>query len=152
MAADPADLQKVVELFEERIPFNQILGLEIESLDLESTRLRFAFKEELVGNYVRGSLHGGVIASALDTTGGLVAFLNLLDRLEGETEERRLAGMSKIGTIDLRIDYLRSGLGKIFYATGFILRTGNKVAVTRMELTNEEKTLIAVGTGTYLVG
>ena len=32
MAADPADLQKVVELFEERIPFNQILGLEIESL------------------------------------------------------------------------------------------------------------------------
>jgi acyl-coenzyme A thioesterase PaaI-like protein len=32
------------------------------------------------------------------------------------------------------------------------MRTGKKVAVTRMELHNEEGVLIAVGTGTYLVG
>ena len=33
-----------------------------------------------------------------------------------------------------------------------VLRTGNKVAVTRMELRNDEDVLLAVGTGTYLIG
>ena len=60
--------------------------------------------------------------------------------------------LSKVGTIDMRVDYLRPGTGKHFTATGWILRTGGKVAVTRMELRNEEETLIAVGTGTYTVG
>jgi acyl-coenzyme A thioesterase PaaI-like protein len=32
------------------------------------------------------------------------------------------------------------------------MRTGKKVAVTRMELHNDEDLLIAVGTGTYIVG
>jgi acyl-coenzyme A thioesterase PaaI-like protein len=32
------------------------------------------------------------------------------------------------------------------------MRTGNKVAVTRMELCNDQRLLIAVGTGTYIVG
>jgi acyl-coenzyme A thioesterase PaaI-like protein len=36
-------------------------------------------------------------------------------------------------------------------AGGYILRLGNRVAVTRMELHNDEGSLIAVGTGAYLV-
>jgi uncharacterized protein (TIGR00369 family) len=58
---------------------------------------------------------------------------------------------AKIGTIDLRVDYLRPGLGKHFIATGYVLRTGSKVAVTRMELHNDSAQLIAVGTGAYVV-
>ena len=57
----------------------------------------------------------------------------------------------KLNTIDLRIDYLRPGKGKIFTASGSILRTGKKVGVSRMELHNEKQDLIAVGTGTYIV-
>jgi uncharacterized protein (TIGR00369 family) len=60
--------------------------------------------------------------------------------------------MAKIGTIDLRVDYLRPGKGQYFLATGTILRKGSKVAVVRTELCNEGKVLIAAGTGTYLVG
>ena len=59
---------------------------------------------------------------------------------------------NKIGTIDIRVDYLRPGLGEYFIATGSTLRTGNKVSVTRMELHNDKGILIAVGTGTYVVG
>jgi len=59
---------------------------------------------------------------------------------------------NKIGTIDIRVDYLRPGLGAYFIATGSTLRTGNKVSVTRMELHNDKGILIAVGTGTYVVG
>jgi acyl-coenzyme A thioesterase PaaI-like protein len=32
------------------------------------------------------------------------------------------------------------------------MRSGNKVAVTRMEFFNNKEILIAVGTGTYIVG
>ena len=90
-------------------------------------------------------------ASVLDTVGGIVAFASVIDRenLDLETARERLGNL---GTIDLRIDYLRSGQGRSFVAEAEVLRTGNKVAVSRMELRNEEGMLIAVGTGTYLVG
>ena len=66
--------------------------------------------------------------------------------------ETVLNQFSKVGTIDLRVDYLRPGRGNTFTATGNIMRSGRKVAVTRMSLHNDEGLLIAVGTGTYLVG
>ena len=33
----------------------------------------------------------------------------------------------------------------------YILRTGNKIAVTRIELNSDQNELIAVGTGSYVV-
>ena len=57
-----------------------------------------------------------------------------------------------MGTIDLRVDYLRPGRGTHFLAEARLLRAGNKVAVTRMELHNDKEELLAVGTGTYLCG
>lgn len=139
-------------IFEEKIPFVRALGLTITHLDMDRVVISFDFREDLVGNFVRGTLHGGVIASALDTTGGLVAFLSLSKKLEDASDEAKIARLGNIGTIDLRIDYLRSGQGRSFHASGHVLRAGNKVFVTRMELHNDEETLLAVGTGTYLVG
>ncbi len=143
-------IARVCEVFEERIPFNQVLGLRLEEVSTEQARIAFDMRDELIGNYTRGSLHGGVISAALDTVGGLVAFVSLLGRIE--SHEDGLARLANVGTIDLRVDYLRSGKGRSFLATGQTLRTGNKVAVTRMELHNDGGVLLAVGTGTYLVG
>jgi uncharacterized protein (TIGR00369 family) len=135
----------------EQIPFNKLLGLTVESLDLEQPSVRLEMREELIGNFIRGSLHGGVISSTLDFMGGLVAFLGVLKTMQGQPAQVMAARFAKIGTIDLRIDYLRPGIGRHFIATGYVLRTGNKVAVTRMELHGEERQLIAVGTGAYVV-
>jgi uncharacterized protein (TIGR00369 family) len=135
----------------EKIPFNQVLGLTVESLDLDRPSVKLAMREELIGNFIRGSLHGGVISSTLDFMGGLVAFLGVLKTLDGQPAPAMAARFAKIGTIDLRIDYLRPGLGQSFVATGYVLRTGKKVAVTRMELHNEQRELIAVGTGAYMI-
>ncbi len=49
------------------------------------------------------------------------------------------------------MDYLSPGTGQEFIATGFVLRQGRRVVVTRMELRNEKGDLIAVGTGAYNV-
>ncbi len=145
-------LLDALKVFEERIPFNRVLGLHIERTKAGETAIRFDMREELVGNFTRGSLHGGVISSSLDVIGGLVAFLALLEREQPESLADGAARFSRLGTIDLRVDYLRPGLGESFVATGYVLRTGRKVVVTRMELHNDEATLIAVGTGAYSIG
>ncbi len=144
-------LASIHEVFAEKIPFNKVLGLDVVSLAGESPVLRFAMRPELVGNYMRGNLHGGVISSVIDVCGGLTAFLGLQRKLRDEPIEERLQRFSRIGTIDMRVDYLRPGLGQWFESKGYLLRTGNKVAVTRMELHNDTGELIAIGTGAYTV-
>ncbi len=135
--------------FEQMIPFNRVLGLKINSLDPQAPRLRFDMRPELVGNPVRQILHGGVISAALDVVGGLaIALASLADKAE--------AGPPKvfpnIGTIDLRVDYLRPGRGKHFVATGRVVRLGGRVAVAHMELVNDAGEQISTGSGAYIVG
>ncbi len=140
------------EVYEEHMPFDRLLGIQVETLSLDEVRVRLDMREELVGNFVRNILHGGVISALLDLTGGLVATVELLKHLEGANLEEVSSRLAKIGTIDMRVDYLRPGQGQYFVATGTVLRKGSKVAVVRTELSNDRKVLIAAGTGTYLVG
>ena len=58
---------------------------------------------------------------------------------------------SKMGTIDLRVDYLRQGLGQQFTATAEATRLGARIGSTQMRLVNEEGTLIATGAAAYVV-
>ena len=119
---------------------------------MDKLGIRFEMRTELIGNFKRGNLHGGVISSVLDAIGGMVAWTDIMKKMDGQSFEEISQRFSKIGTIDLRVDFLRPGLGKYFIATGTTLRTGNKVSVTRMELHDDKGILIAVGTGSYLVG
>ncbi len=134
-----------------QIPFNQQVGLKMVSISQEEAEMEFFMRDELVGNFMRKTLHGGVISSALDVVGGVVALVGIFENagdIPWEEKEKRFA---QLGTIDLRVDYLRPGAGEYFRAKGYILRSGNRVTVARMELHNNENKLIAVGTGTYIV-
>lgn len=132
--------------------FSQFMGFSIESPDFNTGIIKFDMKDRLIGNPYYRVLHGGIVSASLDTVGGHTVYLNLFHKLKGKPPEKQFEILSKIGTIDLRIDYLRPGRGKSFTAKGYILRMGSKVAVTRMELHNDEEVLIAVGTGVYSVG
>lgn len=145
-------LELVEDIFARRIPFNRYLGLHVAAVGQDSVRLRLDMRDDLVGNYVRRTLHGGVISATLDTTGGLVTFVRVLQHMGAGSTEDKLERFARLGTIDLRIDYLRPGVGSFFVASGVVLRAGSRVAVTRMELHNDDDKLIAVGTGTYIVG
>ncbi len=132
------------------LPFHRFLGLNADCFDLENGRIHFDMKDDLIGNRFFKILHGGVIATILDTEGGFLLVLNGAWRPELDPEDNQFT--IRGGTIDLRIDYLRPGKGKHFVASGSVLRRGNKVAVVHTELRNEQDELIAVGTGTYLIG
>ncbi|WP_374979530.1 thioesterase family protein [Pseudomonas solani] len=146
------ELQQAVRRFFERIPFNQVLGIQLGELSQEQVTMHLPMKDELIGNFVHGILHGGVISSLLDVTGGAMALIGAFERHQGLSTGERMERLSKLGTIDLRIDYLRPGRGRSFTATAVLLRSGNKVAVVRSELHADDGTLVAVGTGTYLCG
>ena len=111
-------LLDAARVFEERIPFNQVLGLRMERLGESDVVVRFDMRDELIGNFTRGNLHGGVISSVLDVVGGLVAFIALLRREGVQSLEDEADKFSRLGTIDLRVDYLRPGLGKTNTAKG----------------------------------
>ncbi len=148
----PEMLELLKVIYEQQMPFNRLLDIRIPRLTLTDIQVRIDMREELIGNFIREILHGGVISSVLDLTGGLVASMELLKHMEGMEMEEIGKRMAKVGTIDLRVDFLRPGKGEYFVATGTILRKGSKVAVVRTELCNDQKVLIAAGTGTYLVG
>jgi len=139
-------------LYEERLPFNRVLGITVTSVTSDGGTMAFSMREDLIGNVFHRTLHGGVISSVLDAVGGLTASASLAPRAAGLSEEEVKGMFAQVGTIDLRVDYLRPGRGNRFSASGRVMRSGRKVAVVRMEMHNEDKLLVAVGTGTYMVG
>jgi uncharacterized protein (TIGR00369 family) len=150
--SDHADVHRVVQDLFDKIPFNQLLGLQIVEMSDEHARLRFSMRDDLVGNYTRNILHGGVISATLDVTSGLMAFLGVAKRIRSGSVEEKMERFSRLGTIDMRVDYLRPGAGKHFVATARVLRSGNRIAVIYAELHNDSDVLIASATCTYLVG
>lgn len=138
--------------FFENIPFNKLVGMQLVYVGRDRVDVKMEMTPEVIGNFVHGNLHGGVISSLLDVAGGGMAVVGAYERTRDMTDEERQKILNKVGTIDIRVDYLRPGRGEWFLATARLLRTGNKVAVTRMELHNDQDDLIALGTGTYLCG
>lgn len=148
------DLKTMIDYIVQKVSpsFNDILGFSLDSQTCDEGIVSFDLRDELIGNPFFRILHGGVISSILDITGGHTVHIKIFDEIRGRPFEKQVERLSKIGTIDLRIDYLRPGRGQHFIAKGQILRMGNKVAVVRTELRNEDSVVIAVGTGTYTVG
>ncbi len=140
------------DVYQNQMPFDRLLGIRIEKLTTDNAIVRIDMREDLIGNFIKNILHGGVISSVLDLTGGLIASANVLLQMSsrGASQDEMAKGLAGIGTIDLRVDYLRAGQGEFFRASGHILRAGKKVAVVRTELHNDRDLLIAAGTGTYL--
>jgi uncharacterized protein (TIGR00369 family) len=151
---DPRLVAALHDIFEERVPFNKALGMKIVSLDPAAPVIRFDMRPDLIGNFMRGNLHGGVISAVLDVSCGVGAMLSVIEKhiALAEPLEAQVARFSRIGTIDLRVDYLRPGLGKWFLAKAEIMRSGNRVAVVRSELRNDSDELIAAAVAAYTIG
>jgi uncharacterized protein (TIGR00369 family) len=150
--AEQALLEKALHnLFDINITFNQTLGLKIHTLSSSAVTTRFQMKPSLVGHYHYGRLHGGVISAVLDSTGGLALMVALADKFKNESTQQIVQRFTKMGTIDLRIDYLRPGLGEYFDASVKVTRLGGRIASTQMALTNNLGELISTGAASYVV-
>jgi uncharacterized protein (TIGR00369 family) len=148
---EPEFLVPLKKIFEESIAFNQVLGLKIASITPERVVAHIAMKPELVGHYSFNRVHGGVISAGLDAMGGLAVMAAIGARHMDEPPLQRLQRFAKLGTIDLRVDYLRPGIGERFELRAEVLRLGSRVASTRMEFLGADGKLLSSAAAAYIV-
>ena len=148
---EPEFVAGVREIFEQRIPFNAWLRLQIDEIGAERVRGHIDMRPDLVGHFLHNRIHGGVIAACLDAMDGLAVMAAIGARHLDEPPLQRLHRFSRLGTIDMRIDYLRQGIGERFLMEAEVLRLGSRVASTRMSFLDVEGKLLATGAAAYIV-
>ncbi len=97
------------------VPYAVYLGLRIDMADAAAPVLRLPFKPSLIGNSALPAIHGGVVASFMESA----ALMHLLLMLD----EQRVPK-----SIDFSIDYLRSAHAEDSYASCAVERLGRRVA------------------------
>jgi len=150
-AFEPEFIEGIRTIFEEKIVFNQVLGLKVLDVAPDHVTARIDMRPELVGHYAYNRMHGGVISAGLDAMGGLAVMAAIGARHMDEVPSQRLQRFAKLGTIDLRIDYLRPAIGAHFELRAQVLRLGSRVATTRMEFLGADGQLLSAGAAAYIV-
>jgi uncharacterized protein (TIGR00369 family) len=151
-AAEQARLDAALkELGEQRISFNQLLGLKLISLRPGDVQVRLDMRPELVGHYAYGRLHGGVISATLDALAGMALMVELAEKHAAESADQVMQRFARMGTVDLRVDFLRPGIGQHFIGRVEVTRLGGRIASTQMRLENEHGTLIATAAASFVV-
>jgi uncharacterized protein (TIGR00369 family) len=151
-AAEQHRLDAVLtELFEKRITFNSLLGLQVVSLQADDVQLRLDMCPEFVGHAGYGRLHGGVISATLDALGGLALMVAMAEKHADEGADQVMHRFGRMGTIDLRVDFLRQGIGTHFFGHAEVTRLGGRIGSVRMRLVNDQSLLIATGSAAYVV-
>jgi uncharacterized protein (TIGR00369 family) len=115
----------------------------------DDVRVQFDMQPQWVGHFSSGRLHGGVTAAALDATCGLALMWALGERYASDSTAQVMQRINNMGTIDLRVDYLRPGVGKRFIVSGHIVRLGGRISAIQARLCNDEGVLIATGAAAY---
>ncbi len=119
----------------ETVPYARLLGIQLEKVAPGEATLTLAIRPELTQNH--GVVHGGAIASLLDTATAF-AILTLL-----EPDER-------VTTVDLTISYLRPAVEGTLQATARVLRQGRRLFTVSAELVDSGGTLLTTALSTYI--
>ena len=148
---EPEYIEGFRQIYEEKIVFNQTIGLKLVSVTPGGVEARIDMRPELVGHFAYNRIHGGVISAALDAIGSAAVMAALAAKHMDEAPAKRLERFAKLGTIDLRIDYLRPGIGEFFTIHAEALRVGSRVGTSRMEFRGPDGTLMSAGAAAYIV-
>ena len=148
---EPEFITGLTAIFEEKIVFNQLLGLKITGLTPERVTGRIDMRHELIGHFAYNRLHGGVVSAGLDAIAGLAVMSAIGARHMDEAPIQRLHRFAKLGTIDLRVDYLRPAIGEYFELAAEVARLGSRVASVRMEFRDDKGALLSTGSAAYIV-
>lgn len=155
-AEQQAERDRVLAALTQVVPYNRLLGVRFDRLGDELTG-RLPFREGLVGNPALPALHGGVTGSFLEITALMqLAWEQALAALEaGGAPARRIAEgryppMPK--TIDITVDYLRSGRPRETFARATVQKAGRRVAHLHVQAWQDSRARpIAMLRGNFLM-
>jgi uncharacterized protein (TIGR00369 family) len=122
-----------------RVPYAQFLGVRAELKGDELT-LVLPFKPELIGNPMLPALHGGVMGALMELT----ALTQLAIASKSEKFPK---------TIDINVEYLRTGRALDTYARARVIKIGRRIANVQAEAWQGERaSAIASMHGHFMLG
>jgi uncharacterized protein (TIGR00369 family) len=121
------------------MPFTKHLGMEFVEGDEGYAKVRLVYSDE---NSTTGrALHGGAIASLIDTTGAMAAWTT-----------SQIATPKYFGsTVGVNVNYLSGAIGEDIFAEGRVLKRGKEIIYSDVRVTNAAGKLLAQGTVTYRI-
>jgi acyl-CoA thioesterase len=117
------------------VPFAKLLGIELAAATHGSVTLRLEIRHDL--RQIHGVMHGGAIASLLDTA---TAFAIV----------SQLPNPEKFTTVDLTINYLRPLKEGTATARARVIRAGRRLLTVSAEIVDDDGNLAAMAVSTYI--
>jgi acyl-CoA thioesterase len=134
MEITPEREQAIREKFENN-HFPRLVGIEIDSIEPGRARLSLEVREELL--QLQGIMHGGVIATIIDTA---VAFAII-----GTSEPD-----DRFTTVEMKVNYLAPIREGRIVADARLVRDGRRIVVADCDLFDSKGRLAAKGLLTYI--
>jgi uncharacterized protein (TIGR00369 family) len=131
---DPARVERAREAFA-LVPYARLLGLELGEIGRGVVSIHLEVRDDLRQN--QGVVHGGAVASLIDTAAAFAVLTQL------EINER-------VTTTDLTIHYLRPANSGRLTARARIVRSGRRLCVLSVEVTNNQEILVATAVTSYI--
>jgi len=133
-----ANLKRIAKVVA-MMPFTKHLGIEFVEGREGYAKLRLRFQKE---NSTAGdALHGGAIASLIDTTGAMAAWTT------AEILSPRYFG----STVGVNVNYLSAVIGEDAFAEGQVLKRGKEIIHCDVRVANASGKLCAQGTVVYRI-
>ncbi|HXM34808.1 MAG TPA: PaaI family thioesterase [Pyrinomonadaceae bacterium] len=118
----------------DRVPFARLLGIELVAAGQGTATLRLPITDDL--RQIHGVMHGGAIASLIDTATAF-AIVPMLG-----VEE-------KFSTVDLTVNYLRPLMKGTATAQARVLRFGRRLITVAADVLDDSGDLSATALSTY---
>ena len=133
----PPDKEQLILQMMSTAAFPKFLGMHFEEVRLDYGRITLPYRPEL--NQPAGMIHGGVVATLIDTVvvGPLFSGLDAIPK--------------KLLTIDLHIHYLDAGVEEDLVAEGWVRRRGRSTAFVTAEVETASGKPLAHGNMAYRI-
>lgn len=116
-------------------PYPKLIGMQLTLLEFDRCRIELTLREDHLQPF--GIIHGGVLATLLDTATFWAGFL-------------RLPEDCGLVNVDLKLNYLKAVSQGRLRAEGRCLRAGKQISYTEASVLTDDDELVAHGTSTLM--
>lgn len=127
-------MEDLINSLYKRIPFYTTLGMEIKDIGNGRASFEILIREELTQN---GMVHGGVIASLIDSSCACAAYSLVYPT-------------GYITTIDLQVEYLKPAFKGSLFSKAKCIKGGKSIYFCKAKVLNDEEQLISTGSSQLL--
>lgn len=133
------NLEVIAAGFIRHLPHVRACGVTVSSAAAEGVEIRLPFREEWLGDPIRGVIHTGVITMLVDSASGLAVLT-------------AMAAPEAIATLDLRMDYLRPAMRDLdLHCRAECFRLTAHIAFVRASVWQDDREVpVAIGQSAFM--